>query len=154
MLNRNVGELVFGVVELDLDFWVSKLILSNNQSRATLWVLETCLMVELLTLIIILIAASLSSKIKREKLAFDVTQSTFVQPRSPDVLDCFFVLSLECFSQCLSRKKLARALGCFEEEFNSSITKSQRSRAGILSLRRPASKEKTSDSVEPCETQV
>ena len=43
--------------------WIlgSKLILSNNQSRATLRVLETCLIVGLLPFIIILITASLSS---------------------------------------------------------------------------------------------
>ena len=40
---------------------VSRLIRSNNQSRATLWVLETCLIVGLLPLIILLITASLSS---------------------------------------------------------------------------------------------
>ena len=44
--------------------WISgsKLILSNNQSSATLWVLDTCLIVGLGPLIIILITASLSSK--------------------------------------------------------------------------------------------
>ena len=44
--------------------WIlgSRLIRSNNQSRATLWVLETCLIVGLQHLIIILITASLSSK--------------------------------------------------------------------------------------------
>ena len=43
--------------------WIleSRLIRSNNQSRATLWVLETCLIVGLLPLMIILITASLSS---------------------------------------------------------------------------------------------
>ena len=43
--------------------WIleSKLLRSNNQSRATLWVLETCLIVGLLPFIIILITASLSS---------------------------------------------------------------------------------------------
>ena len=43
--------------------WIleSRLIRSNNQSSATLWVLETCLIVGLLPLIIILITASLSS---------------------------------------------------------------------------------------------
>ena len=40
-----------------------KLIVSNNQSRASLWVLETCLIVGLLPFMIILITASLSSKI-------------------------------------------------------------------------------------------
>ena len=44
--------------------WIleSRLIRSNNQSSATLWVLETCLIVGLLPLLIILITASLSSK--------------------------------------------------------------------------------------------
>ena len=43
--------------------WIlgSKLILTNNQSSATLWVLETCLIVGLLPFMIILITASLSS---------------------------------------------------------------------------------------------
>ena len=43
--------------------WIlgSKLIRSNNQSRATLWVPETCLIVGLLPFMIILITASLSS---------------------------------------------------------------------------------------------
>ena len=40
---------------------VCKLIRSNNQSRATLWVLETCLIVGLLPFMIILITVSLSS---------------------------------------------------------------------------------------------
>ena len=44
--------------------WIfgSKLILSNNQSSATLWVLDTCLVVGLRPLMIILMTASLSSK--------------------------------------------------------------------------------------------
>ena len=44
--------------------WIfgSKLILSNNQSSATLWDLDTCLIVGLRPLIIILMTASLSSK--------------------------------------------------------------------------------------------
>ena len=42
-----------------------KLILSNNQFRATLWVLDTCLVIGLLPLIIILITASLLSKMLR-----------------------------------------------------------------------------------------
>ena len=56
---QDVCELVLGVNVFDLD---SKLILSNNQSRATLWVLETCLIAALLPFMIILITASLSSK--------------------------------------------------------------------------------------------
>ena len=53
--SQNVSELMFGAI-------VTNLILSNNQSRATLWVRETCLIVGLRPLIIILITASLSSK--------------------------------------------------------------------------------------------
>ena len=55
-----VCELVLGVNVLDLDFWV-QIDSIDNQSRATLWVLETCLIVGLLNFIIILTTASLSS---------------------------------------------------------------------------------------------
>ena len=65
--------------------WIlgSRLILPNNQSKATLWVRDTCLIVGLLPLIIILITASVSSKIysiapNRENFAFDGTQSTLL----------------------------------------------------------------------------
>ena len=59
----------------------SKLILSNNQSSATLWVLETCLIVGLLLFMIIFITSSLSSKMYnksswREEFAFEETKST------------------------------------------------------------------------------
>ena len=57
----NVSEVVLGVNMCDLDLG-SKLILSNNQSSWSLWVLDTCPIVGLLPLIIILITASLSSK--------------------------------------------------------------------------------------------
>ena len=59
-LGQYVCESVFGV---NVFVWIfgPKLIRSNNQSRATLWVLETCLIVGLLPLMIILITASLSS---------------------------------------------------------------------------------------------
>ena len=45
--SQHVCDLVLGVTETDLDFFGSKLTLSNNQSRATLWVRETCLIVGL-----------------------------------------------------------------------------------------------------------
>ena len=53
----------------------------NNQSRATLWVLETCLIVRPLRFMIILITASLSSNTnneasRREELTFEETKST------------------------------------------------------------------------------
>ena len=46
-LGQYVCELVFGVNVFDLDLG-SKLIRSKDQSRATLWVLETCVIVGLL----------------------------------------------------------------------------------------------------------
>ena len=64
--------------------WIfgSKLIRSNNQSSATLWVLETCLIVGLLPSMIILITSSLSSKTYnktswREEMTFEGIRSTF-----------------------------------------------------------------------------
>ena len=42
----------------------------------------------------------------------------------------------------------------FLEECNTSTTRSQRSRAVTPSMRRPVSKETTSDSAELCETEV
>ena len=64
--------------------WIfgSRLIRSNNQSSATLWVLETCLIVGLLPFMIILISASLSSNTYnkpswREDWTFEGTESIF-----------------------------------------------------------------------------
>ena len=64
-LCQYVCELVLGVNVFDLDLGVriDSIKQSNNQSRATLWVLESCLIVRLLPFMIILITASLSSKI-------------------------------------------------------------------------------------------
>ena len=49
-LCQYVSELVFGCqcIYFDLDLWCPNLFFRNNRSRATLWVLETCLMVGLL----------------------------------------------------------------------------------------------------------
>ena len=61
-LGQYVCELVFGVDVFDLDFGVQ--IDSIEQPTVhvqTLWVLETCLIVRLLPIMIILITASLSS---------------------------------------------------------------------------------------------
>ena len=60
-LGQYVCEFVFGVNVFDFHLLGSRLIRSNSQSRATLCVLETCLIVGLLPFLIILIAASLSS---------------------------------------------------------------------------------------------
>ena len=63
--------------------WIcgSNLIRSNNQSRATLWVLETCLIVDFFPFMIILITASLSSHTYNkaswcEDWTFERTRST------------------------------------------------------------------------------
>ena len=56
----NVCELVSEADMLDLNLGIQ---IVTQQSRATPWVLDTCLIVGLLTLMIISITASLSSKI-------------------------------------------------------------------------------------------
>ena len=56
-LGQHVRESVFGVNTCDLDMGPSR-ILSDNQSNATPWLLDTCLIVGLLPLMIILITAS------------------------------------------------------------------------------------------------
>ena len=58
---QNVCELMFGVNVPKLNLGV-QIILSNNQSKATLWVLDTCLIVGLQPFIVTLITTSLSSK--------------------------------------------------------------------------------------------
>ena len=60
---QHVCDLVFGVNVTDLDLGVQiSPVQQPIESRATLWVRETCLIAGLLSLIIILITASLSSK--------------------------------------------------------------------------------------------
>ena len=59
---QHVCKLVFGVNIFDMDLCWSKLILSNSQSSATLRVRDTCHIVGLLPLMIILITASLPSE--------------------------------------------------------------------------------------------
>ena len=68
---QQVRELVFGVNAVDFGFW-AKLILSNDQSRATLWARDTSLIVGRQPLMIILITASLPSK--NLKHGFEVTR--------------------------------------------------------------------------------
>ena len=60
-LCQYVCELVLGVNVCDLDFGV-QIFSIKKQPRATLWVLETCLIVGLLPFMIILITAWLSLK--------------------------------------------------------------------------------------------
>ena len=77
-LCQDVCKLVFGVDVFDLDLWVQ--INSIEQPIESNWVLETCIIVGLLPLIIILITASLSSNTynKASRLAdwtFEGTES-------------------------------------------------------------------------------
>ena len=132
--------------------WIleSRLILSNNQSRATRWVLETCLLVVLLNFMIILITASLSSKIYniaplREEFTFEETKSTsfgssifpriFFRVGDVDRFPCSFLL-------------------WFEFPCRTETIRSHKSSAGFPSILKPASKGMISDSVELCETEV
>ena len=141
--------------------WIlgSKFILSNNQSRATLWVRETRLIVGLRPLIIILITASLSSKVYNvapapERIVLDEMWSMSVGT----TLVCLHWMRLCMFGlKACNESPRSSSLGCsilLGTEWNISITRSQRSRAGIPSMRKPASRETISGTVELCETEV
>ena len=87
--------------------WIlaSKLILSNNKPRATLWVRETCLIVGVRPLVIILITASLSSKtyniaLEPEFVVFDGLCSMFVGM----TLVCFIGMELCMFGLTTCRR--------------------------------------------------
>ena len=100
-LGQYVCELVFGLSTYLIWILGSKLILSNNQSRATLWVLETCLTVGLLPLIIILITASLSSNTWnkaswREELTFEGIKSTLSRSSFHEISFAFEALKRMC----------------------------------------------------------
>ena len=145
--------------------WIfgSRLILSNNQSWATLWVLDTCLIVGLLPSMINLITASLSSKNVEHRTELsrlcvrwnmiNITQFKIV------VMSWNLGLVLGLLVWCCVTRRVSSYLICgfsdwLGEEWNTSIAESQRSRAGIPSMRNPASREIISASVEPCETDV
>ena len=131
--------------------WIlgSRLIRSNNQSSASLWVLETCLIAGLLPLMIILITASLSSNTYNkaswcEDWTFEGTQtilfSTLIFPWD------FWLLSV-----ITSRPVLSVVWVMFHQ---TETIRSHNSRAGSPSNLNPASKDMISDSVELCETRV
>ena len=95
-----------------------------------------------------LITASLSAKMSseaswRETLALGVTCSAD-KPHFTDLSDSSFVLSLDCFSQCLLRDRSLGDRAWSQEESNTSMKKTQGSSAG--------SEERSSDSVELHET--
>ena len=120
---------------------VSKLIRSNNQSSATLWVLETCLIVGLLPSMIILITASLSSNTYNkaswcENWTFEGTQSTLFKTLNIPWDRLFGPWLLSQFTT-----------GCFVLSWGwivfpkTKTIRSHKSRAGIPSNLNPASKE-------------
>ena len=132
---------------------MSKLILSNNQPRETLWVLDTYLIVGLLPLIVILITASLSSNtyniaLDYEKFASAGTLSTWNKSELSCVLDV-----VRCTRFPGADESLV-LLDWFCLQWNTSTTEFQRSKAGIPSIRRPASIEIITASVELWETHV
>ena len=131
--------------------WIfgSRLIRSNNQSSATLWVLETCLIVGLLLLMIILITASLSSKIHnkaswREECTFEEIKSMWFNT---------LVIPWDLWSSSLTMGLPGLSIVWIVFPKTETI-RSHNSRAGIPSNLNPASKEMISDSVELCETEV
>ena len=129
--------------------WISgsRFIRSNNQSRATRWVRETCLIVGLLPFIIILITASLSSNTynKASRLADWTFEGTESMSCITSILlwDLFFPLT-----GCPVRSET------WEIFPKTETIRSHNSRAGKPSSLNPVSKEIISDSVELWETDV
>ena len=149
-LDQHVCELVLGVTMHLIWIFGSNLILSNNQSWATLLVQETCLIVKLLSFMIILITASLSSKMYNkaswwEELTFEEIKSTLSRPSI--IHEISFALEV-----CDVLHELGSCTGLTVLDY--STIRSHKSRAGIPSNLNPASKETIYDSVELCETEV
>ena len=142
--------------------WVfgSKLIRSKTQLNATLWVVDTCLFVGLLSLMIILITLSFFQKCKASH--WIEKSSLRKHGRRCKIQDrCAELESYPWFLVCgpnvifrFSNMYFLNFLGALEEECNTSIIKTQWLEMGIPSIRRPASKDLISDSVELCETDV
>ena len=135
----------------------SMFILSNNQSRATRWVRDTCLIVGLLLLMIIFITASLSSKMYNcdsllERCAFEGTWSMFDRstfwPNTRLILGVMWVLAP------VSRVHAWVGFGTLWVVPSTSMTKSHKSSAGKPSTRKPASNDMISDSAELWDTDV
>ena len=139
---------------------VSKFMPSNNQSRRTLWVLDTCIIVRLLPFMIILITASLYSNTYNkascwEEVTFEGIKSTL--SKSLVILWDYFrfwiVWSVERTSRWFGHMSHRALLLWFVFPRTATI-RSHKSSAGITSNLNPASKEMISDSVELCETEV
>ena len=122
----------------------SRLILSNNQSRATRWVPDTCLIVGLLPLMIIFITASVSSKCTTVILSQRDVRSKELHS-DPTLVD------LGCDFWVLTPVSYVHAwvgFGILWVVPSTSLTKSHKSSAGTPSIRKPASNDMISDSVE------
>ena len=141
--------------------WESRLIRSNNQSTATLWVLETCLVVGLLPFMILLITASLSSNTYnkpswREECTFEKRKLTLsISWLVP--WGFFRVWSLWGAARTSRRfvhGSLRSWLLWYVFPWRTATIRPHKSSAGIPSNLNPASKEMISDSVELCETEV
>ena len=136
--------------------WIleSKLILSNYQSRATLWVLETCLTVGLLPFMTILITASLSSNTyNKASWCKNWTFEWIISTLSKSLIilwDCFrfwIVWSVERTSRLFTNKSPCSLWLWFVFPRTATI-RSHKSSAVIPSNLNPASKDMISDSVE------
>ena len=132
--------------------WIlgSKLIRSKNQSRATLWVLDTCLIVGLLHLRIILITASWSSNTYNKTSwweRLDVWKNKVNMIQNIDHSMRLWIV----WGADANFSVLFGSDACFRERQQSDPINRW---AGIPSNLNPASKEMISDSVELCETEV
>ena len=138
-LCQHVCELV--VVSMNL-IWIlgSKLIRSNNQSSATLWVLETSLIVGLLPLMIILITVSLSSNTYNkaswcENCTFEGTRSKLLKtlnvPR-----DCWLGAWLAS-RQTTALSVLDHSDACSREELRRSDPINRQRETRPISIQRP-----------------
>ena len=128
--------------------WIlgSRLLRSNNQSRATLWVLGTCLIVGLLPFMIILITASLSSNTYnktswREELTFEGNKINIVQIIDHSLRLLSFLNCVRCWTNftCVRTQSLpvlCHSDSCFQE-LRRSDPKNQVRVCGPTSILRP-----------------
>ena len=143
--------------------WIleSRSILSTDQSKATLWVLDACLIVGLRPLIIIFNHGFIVLKDIQHSIGTRMCSAWWnvINIGQIEIGVCSWNLLRFCdwgVADRFPRGSLTSlvVLVWFGEEWNTSITKSQRSRAGIPSMRKLASRELISASVELCETEV
>ena len=140
--------------------WIlgSKLILSNNQPRATLWDLDTCLIVGLRPLSIILnhgfvVFKDVQLRFTLRRMCVGGYVIHLTQLRNLRFPSDMLGLGLGIKNCPVSWWLACLGWTLLLVERNTSITMSQRSRADNPSIRNPASREMISDSVELCETE-